>query len=101
MATPLELTQAHNCRQAVADIILSLCGEKIRVFESNAPSFVEIVRWEKDGENYLAVINQQDKTPVFPLDHIHITVAGNFHNVQMLSDTNTNVLINNHREKRS
>lgn len=99
VATPLELTQAHNCRQAVADIILSLCGEKPRVFESNAPSFVEIVRWEKDGENYLAVINQQDKTPVFPLDHIHITVAGNFHNVQILSDTNTNVLINNHSGK--
>ncbi len=42
---PMENTLAHNCRQTLANIILSLV--KIREFESNAPEFVEILKWKK------------------------------------------------------
>lgn len=92
VAAPLELTPAYHCRQSVADIILFLLGDKQpRVFSSDAPDFVEIVRWNKDGEAYLAIINQQEKTPVFPLDHIHITLNGVYTDALELSNTDVQV----------
>lgn len=101
VASPLELTESHNCKQAIVNMILSLLGEQIRIFESNAPAFAEIVRWERDGENYLAIINQQNKTPVYPLDNISITLNGKFTDIKMLSDTNTSIYIKSSAPKKT
>lgn len=89
VATPLELTKAHNCRQSVADMICSLMEGKKREFTSNAPHFVEIVKWEKDGEMYLGVINQQEVTPVYPIDNIEIALDEEYKGVEILSKGDT------------
>lgn len=96
-AVPLELTKAHHCRQAVADMICTLFDQTQREFLSNAPAFVEIVKWNKDGETYLALINQQENTPVFPVDHIFVQLDARFEQVEILSDNHsgTEIVLDN------
>ncbi|MEG0692990.1 MAG: family 10 glycosylhydrolase, partial [Oscillospiraceae bacterium] len=69
---PLELTKAHFCRQTIYRLISSLL--KTREFISNAPDFVEIVGWKKNDKRYFSAINQQIKSPVYPITDIHITL---------------------------
>lgn len=98
-AAPIELTRAHHCRQSIADIICSLVDENEREFISNAPDFVEIVKWIKDGKTYLALINQQEVTPVYPVDGIKIVLNNEFSNVKLLSDDKTDLKTNFKNDK--
>ena len=45
-------------------------------FTSNAPKFVEVLGWRKEGTDYFAVINQQEESPVAPMYDITIEVKG-------------------------
>lgn len=53
-------------------MIRSLIGEM--VYTSNAPKFVEVIGWEKDGSDYFAVINEQEESPAVPMYDIYIDV---------------------------
>lgn len=93
VAMPLELTKAHHCRQSIADMICSLYDNKQMEFISNAPAFVEIVKWEKNGETYLALINQQENTPIYPIDNITVQLKEKFAQFEILSDNNSGTVI--------
>lgn len=97
VAMPLELTKAHHCRQSIADMICSLYDNKQMEFISNAPAFVEIIKWEKNGEIYLALINQQENTPIYPIDNITVQLKEKFAQFEILSDNNsgTEITIDN------
>ncbi|MBQ9252233.1 MAG: alpha-L-fucosidase [Clostridia bacterium] len=73
-AAPLELSQPYMSRQAVKNLVCGLMGEP--VFRSNAPKFVEILCWEKEGKTYLAALNEQEESPVVPLGDIWVQVPG-------------------------
>lgn len=93
-AMPLEKSLAYHCRRSIADMILYLIGDRKLTFKSNAPEFVEIVAWQKDGEDYLGVVNQQETTPVYPINNISITLPNEYKNAEVLSN-NANVSMKN------
>ena len=70
VAAPLETNRPFMSRKTVERIIRTLIGEPVP--ETNAPRFTEILHWEKDGERYLAVINEQEESPVAPVFGIRI-----------------------------
>jgi hypothetical protein len=61
-------------RQAVRAMIASLIAEPS--FTSNAPKYVEILRWTKERREYLAVINEQEESPVAHVDGLWIELRG-------------------------
>lgn len=73
-AAPIENSRPYMSRRAVGRILKSLC--KDLEFESNAPSFVEILGWKKDNKRYYAAINEQETSPVAPMFHIEIKIPG-------------------------
>lgn len=81
---PMENTLAHNCRQTLANIILSLV--KIREFESNAPEFVEILKWKKDDQIYISLVNQQNVCPIYKMNDISIKLNERYANIKCVSD---------------
>lgn len=89
VAAPLEQTEAHHCRQSLSDMILYLMRGEKRTFISNAPDFVEIVAWEKEGKDYLALVNQQEVTPVYPIHDIEITLPESYQKAKVLSKGST------------
>lgn len=91
VVAPLELTQAHYCRQTIYSLINSLLGK--HQFYSNAPDFVEIVGWEKGGKKYFSAINQQIKTPVYPMKDIYITIPYKVDEVKLLTPSENHVEI--------
>ncbi|MEG1835364.1 MAG: alpha-L-fucosidase [Oscillospiraceae bacterium] len=90
-ASPLELTEARNCKQSIADIICSLIDDDKREFFSNAPAFVEIVKWEKESKTYLGIINQQNETPIYPINNIKITLNEEYKSVELVSQKTCNI----------
>ena len=83
VCAPLELTKATHCREALCALFRSLM--KGTLLTSNAPEFVETLLWEKDGCRYLGVINQQAKTPVYPISGITVTFPEVIKNVTTLT----------------
>ncbi len=83
VAAPLELTQATHCRETTAALIESLIAKKH--LTSNAPEFVELLSWEKDGHRYLGVVNQQPKTPVFPIFGITVNIPEKLKQIKPLT----------------
>jgi len=71
-ASPIEMSRPYMSRQVFSRIIKSLVKEPAYV--SNAPKFVEVIGWEKDGEDYFAIINEQEESPVVPMHDIYIDV---------------------------
>ena len=71
-AAPIEMSKPYMSRQVFLRIIKSLMKEA--AFVSNAPKFVEVLFWEKDGKDYLAVINEQEESPIAPMYDIYIDV---------------------------
>ena len=71
-ASPIEMSRPYMSRQVFSRIIQSLIKEPAYV--SNAPKFVEVIGWEKDGEDYFAIINEQEESPVVPMHDIYIDV---------------------------
>ena len=88
---PLELTVAHNCRKTICRLISSMI--KTREFESNAPAFVEIVKWTKNDKTYLSLVNQQAVCPVYPITDIEITLDKLYDDIKLVSDTNGELVI--------
>ena len=83
VSAPLEPTQATHCREVVLALLRSMMhGE---VFASNAPEFVELLMWRKDGHTYLGAVNQQSRTPVYPISGIKVQMAGRFGGVHALT----------------
>lgn len=64
VAMPLELTAAHHCRKTVYNLVSSLVGQF--TLTSNAPSFVEVTKWQKEDKYYLGIVNQQPVSPIYP-----------------------------------
>lgn len=71
-AAPIEMSKPYMSRQVFLRIIRALTNEP--VFVSNAPKFVEVLFWEKEGKDYLAVVNEQEESPIAPMYDIHIDV---------------------------
>lgn len=84
VAAPIENSRPYMSRRAVGKILRSLCGELW--FTSNAPSFVEIVGWRKDGKRYYAAINEQENSPVAPMYNIEITVPGKIKGARVVEE---------------
>ncbi|MCR4875545.1 MAG: alpha-L-fucosidase [Clostridiales bacterium] len=81
VAAPIETAKPFMSRQAVRNLIGLLVPEQ--KWTSNAPKFVEILSWEKNGETFFAAINEQEESPVVPMDDIWIEVPGNWKAVRM------------------
>ncbi|MDE7250926.1 MAG: hypothetical protein K2N82_13830, partial [Lachnospiraceae bacterium] len=71
-AAPIEMSKPYMSRQVFFRIIQALIRKP--VFTSNAPKFVEILSWEKDGKDYLAAVNEQEESPIAPMYDIYIDV---------------------------
>ena len=73
-AAPIEMSRPYMSRKVFFRMIDFLRGEA--AFTSNAPKFVEVLGWQKDGKDYFAAINQQEESPVAPMYDITIEVKG-------------------------
>lgn len=71
-AAPIEMSTPYMSKQVFRRMIQFLSGEL--KFISNAPKFVEVLKWNKDGEDYFAVINEQEESPIAPMYDIFIDV---------------------------
>ncbi|MDR1420435.1 MAG: alpha-L-fucosidase [Treponema sp.] len=71
-AAPIEGSRPYLSRKAAGRIVRELSGEL--KFSSNAPSFVEILNWTRNGTIYFAAINQQEASPLAIMTGIEITV---------------------------
>lgn len=71
-AAPIENSRPYMSRKLVGKIIRMLSKEF--AFTSNAPSFVEIVGWKKDGKTYFAAINEQETMPIAPMHEIELVL---------------------------
>lgn len=71
-AAPLEMAKPYMSRQVFKRLVQKLIPAA--GFISNAPKYVEIVRWEKEGLDYFAVINEQEDFPLSPVYEITIEV---------------------------
>jgi len=74
VSAPLEMNQPYLSRKFVEGLVRRLIRKEIP--ETDAPRFVELLRWEKEGKHYLALINEQEESPVAPARGIHLTVPG-------------------------
>ena len=73
-AAPVEMSRPYMSRKVFFRMVDFLRGEAS--FTSNAPKFVEVLAWKKDEEDYFAVINQQEESPIAPMYDITIEVKG-------------------------
>ena len=73
-AAPIEMERPYMSREVVYRILDDLCGK--RSLYSNAPSNVEVLSWEKGGKRYVALVNQQETPPVFPVYGITVDIPG-------------------------
>lgn len=71
-AAPIERCKPLMSRRTFARIIRSLMGEA--KFTSDAPKYVEIINWEKDGKTYFVALNEQEQAPYVPMQGITITL---------------------------
>lgn len=79
-AAPIEACQPLMSRKAFANIIRRLIGNL--PFESDAPDWVEVVGWQKDGKQYYAALNEQERAPYMPICDVSLTVPTAFHSVR-------------------
>lgn len=71
-AAPIEMSKPYMSRQVFKRMIQLLVGEP--TFVSNAPKFVEVLSWNKEGTDYFAVINEQEESPIAPMYDITIDI---------------------------
>lgn len=71
-------------RQVFRRMVKLLAGEP--TFTSNAPKFVEVLKWQKDGADYFAVINEQEESPIAPMYDITIDVKAPGKRAYLLPD---------------
>ncbi len=73
-AACLEKERPYMSRLAVRHLIRSLKGEGD--LECEAPGRVEVLRWVKEGREYLAFVNEQEEMPVSPACDITLSLKG-------------------------
>ena len=83
VSAPLEMNQPYLSRKLVEGLVHRLIGNDSIC--TNAPRFVEILRWEKGGKHFLALINEQEESPVAPIRGIRLAVPG-FHSALLIPD---------------
>lgn len=83
-AAPIEMSRPFMSRQAVGRIFDRLMGT--RSYESDAPKMVETLAWEKDGDLYVALLNEQEEPPIVPVHDITITIPGEFKRAELLGE---------------
>ena len=83
-AAPIEMSKPYMSRQVVRNLMAELVGTPS--FTSDAPKFVEILHWNKEGHEYFAALNQQEESPVVPMRDITITVPGEGRTAVLLPD---------------
>jgi hypothetical protein len=76
---PIEACQPLMSREAFAEILRKLSGKA--PFTSNAPGWIEVVGWEKDGKQYFIAMNEQERAPYMPISEVTITANEVFTNV--------------------
>ena len=69
-------------RCALGRLLRLLTGELL--WRTDAPKFVEVLSWQKDGAVYFAAINEQEESPVVPMRDIHIDIPGEGHRALLL-----------------
>ena len=69
-AAPIELMKPYMSHIATRNLVKALIIKPS--FTSNAPKYVEILAWIKDGKTYMAAINQQETPPVVPVYDITV-----------------------------
>ena len=83
-AAPIEMARPYMSRQVFRRMVKLLAGEP--TFTSNAPKFVEVLKWQKDGADYFAVINEQEESPIAPMYDITIDVKAPGKRAYLLPD---------------
>ena len=73
-AAPIEMARPYMSRQVFKRLVQKLVDTP--VFISNAPKYVEVLKWKKEDTCYLAVINEQEESPIVPVHDITIDVEG-------------------------
>lgn len=81
-AAPIEMAKPYLSRQVYAGMVKYLAGDL--AFTSNAPKFVEIISWEKEGRTFFAAINEQEESPVAPMYEITVTVPGRIRGAKLI-----------------
>jgi Beta-galactosidase len=84
LAASIEKSKPYMSRKVVNNLVKYLCSEL--KFTSNAPAFVEILGWEKDGRRYYAAINQQEVMPISPVYDVFIEVPGKIDKARRLDN---------------
>ncbi|BBH23071.1 hypothetical protein Back11_44160 [Paenibacillus baekrokdamisoli] len=97
LAAPIEKSRPFMSKRVVYNLLNSVCREW--KFTSNAPSFVEILGWEKEGKRYLAAINQQESSPISPIYDLYIELSEDIETAVLLD--NNQVLTIGHSEGKS
>ncbi len=98
-AAPIEMAKPYLSRQVYAGMVKYLAGDL--AFTSNAPKFVEIISWEKEGRTFFAekegrtffaAINEQEESPVAPMYEITVTVPGRIRGAKLIPAVDDPVL---------
>ncbi|MFP3155995.1 alpha-L-fucosidase [Lachnospiraceae bacterium ZAX-1] len=82
VSAPIESSRPYMSRKVISRMVRELCEEL--PFTSNAPAFVEILGWKKEGKCYFAAINQQESAPIAPMFNIEITLPYEIKSATML-----------------
>lgn len=83
-SAPIEMSQPYMSRNVFRNLLQSLMRQP--VFRSNAPKFVEVLNWTKEDKEYLAVLNEQEESPIAPMVDIYVEVPGENKKAVLLSD---------------
>ncbi len=81
-AAPIEMSRPYMSRQAVGRIFDYLVGKRSII--SDAPKMVETLMWEKDGDLFVALLNEQEEPPIIPVHDISIKVHGDYARAELL-----------------
>ena len=82
-ASPIEMSRPYMSKCVFERMIRFLAGDMS--FYSNAPKFVEILQWAKDGKEYLAAVNEQEESPIAPMVDIYVDVKGEGRKARLVS----------------
>ena len=71
-SAPIENAPPYMSRCVVGRMVKEMV--EIPSLEIEAPGCVEVIEWVKEGESYLAVMNEQEHSPFIPVNDIFVTV---------------------------
>ncbi len=72
VAAAIESMTPYYTRKVVSAMFRELVG--VLSFESDAPSFVEVVAWKKDEKMYIGLINQQEEAPFARVSDVNVSI---------------------------